>query len=253
MIFLSYRIFLLFEIFYEKGLKELQVQLTTYWDYIIAMKLHYICPDLLDDWSWNMVDRLTPISSSNREYFEMNLVIDHEDHSIYLSLCKISTYILIRIDNRWIKTIPSDTHLNKIESTGNRDCTLIKPYLVVYFPCNDINVRHKEWLKNYIKNGFILRNNKSNEVMKYLYCSDIFTREGKLPSIDHIILLKVMQKIVICKIIILDIEFVWVISFMNGFVIEKVKKIIEQRISELYYFMLSYNFKAKIYYLNKKY
>ncbi|ETN97474.1 hypothetical protein RFI_40055, partial [Reticulomyxa filosa] len=151
MTFLRYRIFLLFEKcvqlkregkryielqkknttfeqVYEKGLKELQVQLTTYWDYIIAMRLHYICPDLLDDWSRNMVDRLTPISSKN-EYFEMNLVIGHEDHSIYLGLCKTSIHILIRIDNRLMKTIPSDTHLNKIESTRNKDCTLIKPYL----------------------------------------------------------------------------------------------------------------------------
>ncbi|ETO03237.1 hypothetical protein RFI_34173 [Reticulomyxa filosa] len=123
-----------------------------------------------------MVNRLTPISSSNSEYFEMNLVIGHEDHSMYLSLCKTSIYILIRIDNRLMKTIPSDTHLNKIGSIKNKDCTLIKP-------CNDINVKHKEWLKYYIKDAFILRNNKSSEVMKHLYCSNIFPCKEKLPSI----------------------------------------------------------------------
>ncbi|ETO00350.1 hypothetical protein RFI_37097 [Reticulomyxa filosa] len=90
-----------------------------------------------------MVDRLTLILSSNSEYFEMSLVIGHEDHSIYLRL-----------------------YINK-----------------ALFSCNDINVKHKEYLKNYIKDAFILRNNKSSEVMKHLYCSNIFPCKEKLPSI----------------------------------------------------------------------
>ncbi|ETO01026.1 hypothetical protein RFI_36414, partial [Reticulomyxa filosa] len=74
--FLTFRIFLLFEIcirikregksfvrlprdstfkqVYEKGIKELQVQLTTYWDYITTEELKRKCPDLIDDWSRNV-------------------------------------------------------------------------------------------------------------------------------------------------------------------------------------------------------
>ncbi|ETO01185.1 hypothetical protein RFI_36255, partial [Reticulomyxa filosa] len=74
--FLTFRIFLLFEIcvrikrkvrnfiglprgttskqVYEKGIKELQVQLTTYWDYITTDEFKHKCPDLMNDWSCNV-------------------------------------------------------------------------------------------------------------------------------------------------------------------------------------------------------
>ncbi|ETO02859.1 hypothetical protein RFI_34554, partial [Reticulomyxa filosa] len=81
--FLIIRIFLLFEIcvrlkregrnfiglpkgttfkqVYEKGVKELQVQLTTYWDYITVGEFEHKRSDLSDlmsDWSCNVVHRL---------------------------------------------------------------------------------------------------------------------------------------------------------------------------------------------------
>ncbi|ETN98129.1 hypothetical protein RFI_39388, partial [Reticulomyxa filosa] len=66
--FLIFRIFLLqggasqmrlpkgstFKQVYEKGVKELQVQLTTYWDYITVEEFKHKCPDLMDDWSCNV-------------------------------------------------------------------------------------------------------------------------------------------------------------------------------------------------------
>ncbi|ETO05929.1 hypothetical protein RFI_31464 [Reticulomyxa filosa] len=201
--FLRYRIFLLFEIcirlkqdkeyhielpknttleqLIEKGLKELQIQLTTYWDYITAVKLCNTCPDLLDDWSLNVVDRLM---SSNDEYYEMSLMIGSGDHAIYLSLCKISKHILVRIDHLSMDNIPSNTPHPKNKHGW------IQPYLIAHFLCNSINIdNNKEWLKNYIKYAFILRNSGSDESMKHLYCSDSIQsshstpREGKLPSI----------------------------------------------------------------------
>ncbi|ETO07733.1 hypothetical protein RFI_29658 [Reticulomyxa filosa] len=210
--FLRYRIFLLFEIcvrlkrdgkyhielpknttfekVYEKGLKELQVQLTTYWDYITGVRIHNKCPDLLDDWSSNVVDRLVnlkPISSKS-ECCEMSLVVGHKGHTIYLSLCKTFNYILVRIDNRWMKTVPSNTHPKKTIQTNNKRCKEIQPYVVAYFPCNSENInKNKKWLKNYIKYAFAWRNEESNKSMEHLY-SDIQSlcntpREGDLPSI----------------------------------------------------------------------
>ncbi|ETO05326.1 hypothetical protein RFI_32072 [Reticulomyxa filosa] len=229
--FLEYRIFLLFEICvrlkregrsfiglpkdttfeqaYEKGIKELQVQLTTYWDYITAMKVHFVCPTLLGNWSWNVVDRLVNLKPNNK-CCEMSLVVGHKDHSIYLSLCKTSTHILIRIDNRWMETIPSDTHPSKIVSTNDKNCTLIQPYLVAYFLCNSTNVdQHKEWLQNYIKCAFRWRKRKSKKSMAHL--------------IGRIFLFKLMQITAICEITMLDIEFVWVMTFIIGFIIKKVR------------------------------
>ncbi|ETO01111.1 hypothetical protein RFI_36330, partial [Reticulomyxa filosa] len=90
--FLIFRIFLLFEVcirikregrsfvglprgiafkqVYEKGVKELQVQLTTYWDYITTEEFKRKCPDLMDDWSCNVVNRLMNLNPCN----EMSLV-----------------------------------------------------------------------------------------------------------------------------------------------------------------------------------
>ncbi|ETN99413.1 hypothetical protein RFI_38068, partial [Reticulomyxa filosa] len=77
--FLIFRIFLLFEIcvrlkregrMYEKGMKELQVQLTTYWDYITVEEFKHKCPELMDDWSYNVVHRLINLGPCN----EMSLV-----------------------------------------------------------------------------------------------------------------------------------------------------------------------------------
>ncbi|ETO14619.1 hypothetical protein RFI_22749 [Reticulomyxa filosa] len=215
MTFLRYRIFLLFEICVElkregtcniklpknttfeqvckKGLKELQVQLTTYWDYITGVRIHNKCPALLDDWSLNIVDRLMNLKPtlSKNEYYEMSLVVGHKGHTIYLSLCKIFNYILIRIDNRWMKTVPSNTsHPKKTIQINDKRCKEIQPYVVAYFPCDSENInKNKEWLKNYIKYAFALRNDESDKSMKHLYCSDIQSlhdtppREGELPSI----------------------------------------------------------------------
>ncbi|ETO33882.1 hypothetical protein RFI_03214 [Reticulomyxa filosa] len=196
--FLKYRIFLLFEIcvglkqernrniklprnatfeqVYEKGMKELQVQLTTYWDYITGIDIHYRCPDLLDDWSLNVVDRLI---HSKEEYYEISLMVGNEDHAIYLSLCKTLDYILVRIDNRSMETVPFNTPHPK-----NKD-GLIQPYLVAYFLCNSVILdKNKEWLRDYVKYTFAFRNEKSDQSMRYLYCSDIHPpHEGELPSI----------------------------------------------------------------------
>ncbi|ETO10960.1 hypothetical protein RFI_26416, partial [Reticulomyxa filosa] len=144
--FLAFRIFLLFEIcvrlkrekrksvelpkntifeqIYEKGVRELQVQLTTYWDCLTIETFENKYPELIDDWSRNVVDRLMtlkPISSNG--YCEMNLVVGHKDHCVYLSLCKTSKLILVRIDNRWVETVPSNTSHPKNENG------LIQPYL----------------------------------------------------------------------------------------------------------------------------
>ncbi|ETO03668.1 NTPase, partial [Reticulomyxa filosa] len=64
-----------FEQVYEKGMKELQVQLTTYWDYIITDEFKHKCPDLIEDWSCNVVDRLMNMKTiSPNKYNEMSLV-----------------------------------------------------------------------------------------------------------------------------------------------------------------------------------
>ncbi|ETO02933.1 hypothetical protein RFI_34480, partial [Reticulomyxa filosa] len=83
--FLIFRIFLLFGVcvqvkraskqVYEKGVKELQVQLTTYWDYITVQKFKHQCPDLMDDWSCNVVNRLMNLKlMSLNSCCEMSLV-----------------------------------------------------------------------------------------------------------------------------------------------------------------------------------
>ncbi|ETO00923.1 hypothetical protein RFI_36517 [Reticulomyxa filosa] len=67
---------------YEKGLKELQAQLTTYWDYITAEELKHKCPELMDDWSCSVVDRLMNLKSiSSNSCCEMSLVVGHEEKS----------------------------------------------------------------------------------------------------------------------------------------------------------------------------
>ncbi|ETO01294.1 hypothetical protein RFI_36146, partial [Reticulomyxa filosa] len=98
--FLTFRIFLLFEIciglkqegksqmrlpmgstfkqVYEKGVKELQVQLTTYWDYITVEEFKRKCPDLMDDWSCSVVSRLVNVKSNL--CCEMSLVVGHKGH-----------------------------------------------------------------------------------------------------------------------------------------------------------------------------
>ncbi|ETO36172.1 hypothetical protein RFI_00890, partial [Reticulomyxa filosa] len=160
-----------FEQVYEKGLKELQVQLTIYWDYITAMN---ICDNLLDDWSSNVVDRLI---YSKEKYYEMSLVVGHKGHCFYLSLCKASNYVLVRIDNRLMDTVPSNTLHPKNEDGW------IQPYLVAYFPYNGVNInKNKKWLENYIKNAFEWRYGKDDESMKHLYCNTP-PCEGELPSI----------------------------------------------------------------------
>ncbi|ETO07080.1 hypothetical protein RFI_30311, partial [Reticulomyxa filosa] len=140
---------------YEKGVKELQVQLTTYWDYIIVEEFKHKCPDLMDDWSCNVMHRLMNLKPCN----EMSLV-GHEDHCIYLSLCRTLDHVLMT-------TIP----LNKPHLINEHG--LIQPYLVAYFTSNGSSIdNNKEWLKKYIKNATILKDSGSNESMKHLYCSD---------------------------------------------------------------------------------
>ncbi|ETO17843.1 NTPase [Reticulomyxa filosa] len=178
-----------FEQVYEKGIKELQVQLTTYWDYIVTEEFKHKFPNLIDDWSCNVVDRLMglkpiPLNSC----CEISLVVGHEGHCIYLSLCKTSDSILVRVDNRWMETVPSDTPHPRDEHK------LIQPYLTAYFPWNGANIdQNKKWLKEYIKNATQLRDSNSNISMKHLYCSDgnnkqslnnsLPPREGSLPSV----------------------------------------------------------------------
>ncbi|ETO20144.1 hypothetical protein RFI_17077 [Reticulomyxa filosa] len=136
-LFLKYRIFLLFEIcvrlkrdkrghielpkkttfeqVYEKGVKELQVQLTTYWDYVTAVKLQEEYSELIDIWSCNVVDRLMSLKSgSSNECSEISLVVGFFGHTIYLSLCKTSDSILVRVDNQLMVAIPPNTSHPKI-------------------------------------------------------------------------------------------------------------------------------------------
>ncbi|ETO11587.1 hypothetical protein RFI_25789, partial [Reticulomyxa filosa] len=156
-----------FEQMYEKGMKELQVQLTTYWDYIITDEFKHKCPNLIEDWSCNVVDRLMNMKTiSSNKCNEMSLVVGHKDHCIYLSLCKTSDSILVRVDNRWMETVPSNTPHPKNESD------LIQPYLVAYFQWNGSNIdQNKEWLKGYIKNVTKFRESDSKKSMKHLYCN----------------------------------------------------------------------------------
>ncbi|ETO14922.1 NTPase [Reticulomyxa filosa] len=190
--FLRYRIFLLFEIcvrlkregrtfielpknttfeqLYEKGTKELQVQLTTYWDHITATKIQNKCPELLDDWSCNVVDRLVRLkpTSFNNNCCEMSLMVGHKSHSIYLSLCKTSSFILVRIDNRWMQTVPSNTPHPSMTTTKDNNFKLIQPYVAAYFPCNSVNIsQNKKWLKDYIKKASKLKNSKHKQSMAH--------------------------------------------------------------------------------------
>ncbi|ETO04566.1 hypothetical protein RFI_32831, partial [Reticulomyxa filosa] len=202
--FLMYRIFLLFEIcvqlkregkqciglptnttasqVYEKGIKELQVQLTTYWDHITVTKLSKY-PDLIEDWSCNVVKRLMSFKpkSSNNECCELSLVVGHKGHCIYLSLCKTPNLILVRIDNRWLDTVPNGiSHTRKIDNNHE----LIQPYLAAYFPYDDSSInQNKEWLKKYIAKVTKLRNDKKKDSMEYLYCDKTCPREGISPLI----------------------------------------------------------------------
>ncbi|ETO08616.1 hypothetical protein RFI_28771 [Reticulomyxa filosa] len=105
-----------FEQVYEKGLRELQVQLTTYWDHIIATMIYSKRSDLLDSWSCNVVARLMHLKpmSSNNYCYEMSLIVGYKDHSIYLN--------------------------NKFK--------LLQPYVIAYVPCNSMDInQHKKWLK----------------------------------------------------------------------------------------------------------
>ncbi|ETO12137.1 hypothetical protein RFI_25240 [Reticulomyxa filosa] len=200
MTFLIFRIFLLFEIcvnlrkeerhfiglpkgttfeqVYEKLVRELQVQLTTYWDYVTTEEFKHKCPDLFEDWSCNVVDRLMNL----KPWCEVTLVVGHDGHCIYLSLCKTLDSILVRVDNRWMKTVPANTPHPKNE------LGLIQPYLVAYFNVNSSNIdKNKKWLKEYIKNATKLRESDSEESMRHLYCSDnnksSFPCEGNVLSI----------------------------------------------------------------------
>ncbi|ETN99819.1 hypothetical protein RFI_37648, partial [Reticulomyxa filosa] len=109
----------------------------------------------------------------------MSLVVGREDHCIYLSLCKTLDYVLVRVDNRWTKTIP----LNKSHPINEHG--LIQPYLVAYFKSNSLDIdNNKEWLKEYIKNATILEDSDSNGSMSNLYCNDNSPpREGNVSSI----------------------------------------------------------------------
>ncbi|ETO02367.1 hypothetical protein RFI_35069, partial [Reticulomyxa filosa] len=109
---------------------------------------------------------------------EMSLVVGHEDHCIYLSLCKALDSILVRVDNRWTDTVPFNT-------PHPRNDALIQPYLVAYFQLNSLNIdKNKEWLKEYIKNATKLKDSDSRESMMHLYCNDINPpREGNVSSI----------------------------------------------------------------------
>ncbi|ETO02529.1 phosphorylase [Reticulomyxa filosa] len=192
--FLIYRIFLLFEIcvklkqqgtininlpkhttfeqIYEKGTKELQTQLTTYWDYNTTKILQHKYPELIDEWSWNIVDRVMNLKPmSLNECCEISLIVGYKDYKFYLSLCKTSTSILIRLDNRWMGTVPLNTpHLKKVISINGNNYEAIQPYLVAFFPCDSSNIeQNKEWLKNYIKYAIELRNSDSTESMEHLY------------------------------------------------------------------------------------
>ncbi|ETO34332.1 hypothetical protein RFI_02762, partial [Reticulomyxa filosa] len=131
---------------YEKGVKELQVQLTTYWDYITVEEFKRKCPDLMDDWSCNVVSRLAIV--------------------FIWGYVKYWIFVLVRADNRWMDTVPSDTPHPK-------DDALIQPYLVAYFKSNDSDIdKNKEWLKKYITNATKLKDGDSNESMMHLYCND---------------------------------------------------------------------------------
>ncbi|ETN97829.1 hypothetical protein RFI_39697 [Reticulomyxa filosa] len=197
--FLIFRIFLLFEIcvnlrkeerhfiglpkgttfeqVYEKLVRELQVQLTTYWDYVTTEEFKHKCPDLFEDWSCNVVDRLMNL----KPWCEVTLVVGHDGHCIYLSLCKTLDSILVRVDNRWMHTVPVNT------PHPENELGLIQSYLVAYFNLNSPNLdKNKKWLKEYIKNATKLRDSDSNESMRHLYCSDnksSFPREGNVLSI----------------------------------------------------------------------
>ncbi|ETO29856.1 hypothetical protein RFI_07265 [Reticulomyxa filosa] len=195
--FLICRIFLLFEIcvrlkregknyiglprqitlkqVYEKGIQELQVQLTTYWDYITTQEFQYKFSYLIDDWSENVVDRLMDLQpTSSNECCEMSLVVGHDGHCIYLSLCKTVDAIVIRIDNRWMNTVPSKTLHPKIVSINNdNNSELIQPYIVSYFRWNTANINeYKKWLINYVKIATKLRDSDNNVSMKHLYWCD---------------------------------------------------------------------------------
>ncbi|ETO34685.1 hypothetical protein RFI_02405, partial [Reticulomyxa filosa] len=150
--------------------------------YITVEEFKHKCPDFMDDWSCNVVNRLMSLKLiSLNSRCEMSLVVGHEGHCIYLSLYKTLDYVLVRVDNRWMKTIPLNTP-HPINEHG-----LIQPYLVAYFKSNDSNIdKNKEWLKEHIKNATKLKDSDSSESMKYLYCSDnklLSPHEGNVSSI----------------------------------------------------------------------
>ncbi|ETO01900.1 hypothetical protein RFI_35539, partial [Reticulomyxa filosa] len=93
-------------------------------------------------------------------------------------LCKILDSVLVRVDNRWMDTVPLNT-------LHPKNGVLIQPYLVAYSQLNSLNIdKNKEWLKEYIRNATILKDSDSNESMSHLYCNDNSPpREGDISSI----------------------------------------------------------------------
>ncbi|ETO32333.1 hypothetical protein RFI_04782 [Reticulomyxa filosa] len=117
------------------------------------------CPDLMDNWSCNVVDRLMILRSCN----ETSLVVGHDGHCIYLSLCKTFDYVLVRVDNRWMDTVPLNTPHPK-------NGALIQPYLIAYFKLNGPNIdKNKEWLNEYIKNTTKLKDSGINDMKDWPY------------------------------------------------------------------------------------
>ncbi|ETO30954.1 hypothetical protein RFI_06165 [Reticulomyxa filosa] len=166
---------------YKKVMEELQVQLTTYWDYITTITLPTECPELINIWSYNVVNRLTNLKPGlSNECSEISLMVGHKDHCIYLSLCKISDSILVRVENQ----VPySKFHRKKFKN----NCEVIQPYLLAYFQLNTSNTnKHKIWLKDYIKEATKLRNSESKKMMEHLYGINKKSQRENFPRVEKV-------------------------------------------------------------------
>ncbi|ETN97648.1 hypothetical protein RFI_39881 [Reticulomyxa filosa] len=123
----------------------------------------------------------------------MSLVVGHEGHCIYLGLCKILDSVLVRVDNRWMDTVPLNTPHPKND-------VLVQPYLVAYFQLNSLNIeKNKEWLKEHIRNATILKDSDSNESMNHLLAISSIQTDAencylRSHNLSHVELMKVLSK-----------------------------------------------------------
>ena len=85
----------------KQGVKELQIQLITYWDHK-SLQGCFGEPTFYGAWASGILTRF----HSSTPLRELSLALSHAGHCIYLSLSRQGEAYIVRIDNRWIYNSP---------------------------------------------------------------------------------------------------------------------------------------------------